>query len=373
MEGSDAVSPVRSDAESSVANQPDATITARPDGYAGHAVFASKRGGPDVLEVREIQLPPPGAGEVIVQVLAAGVAFGDQQLREGFQPARQPPVIPGYDVTGAVVAVGSGVTEPTVGANVAAWTGGTGGYATYVTVPAWAALEYPDDLGAELVASLILNYLTAYQLLARVAPVAEGATALIHPAGGSLGSALIQLGALRGLRMFGTASASRAESVRRMGAEPIDYRTEDYARRVRAEMPDGIDAIYDGIGGTSWRKGLALLRPGGHLAVYGVTEGFTKGRRDIRRMVGSVISAPRTSYLTYVQKSVGVTGFRIDAALAAHHDWFREDLGILIGMLRDGRITPTIHRVFPFSEAADAHRELGSGRAGGGKILLTPG
>lgn len=272
---------------------------------------------------------------------------GDQLLREGLQPEVRLPAIPGYDAVGVVVATGTGVVDVSVGAHVAVWTGGSGGYATHITVPAWDVVEYPAELRPDVVASSILNYLTAYQLLIRAAPVADGTTILVHPAGGGVGSALLQLGALRGLRMFGTASAARARLIADLGAEPIDYRTQDVAERVRAEAPDGIDAIFDGIGGSSWGKELSLLRPGGHLALYGVTEGIQNGRRSLPALLASAIRAPRTSYLTYFTRRVGVTGYRIDATIGAHLDWYRTDLQALLRLVQDGRLTPAIHRTFP--------------------------
>lgn len=349
----------------------DTAPAERRAGASGRAVFVRTTGGPDVLEVGTHPIAAPRRHEVMVEIRAAGVAFGDQLLREGLVPGARLPAIPGYDAAGVVVAVGSEVTDLTVGAPVAVWTGGRGGYATHITVPAWAAVAYPADLDPQVVASMILNYLTAYQLLTRAVPVADGATILVHPAAGGVGSALLELGALRGLRMFGTASAAKAQAVSRYGAEPIDYRKQDYAAYLRRAAPAGIDAIFDGIGGGSWRKDVSLLRPGGHLAIYGVTEGLTHGRRSLRGLLSSVVRAPRTSYLTYLRNSVGVTGFRIDAVLAAHPTWYREDLSVLLQLLQDGQITPPLQRSFPLEQAAQAHRELGSGRVSG-KIVLLP-
>ena len=339
-------------------------------GYTGRAVFVGHRGGPEVLEVRERHIPAPGPGDVVIAVRAAGVAFGDLLLREGLNPEARLPSIPGYDAAGVVLAVGTGVNDLAVGAHVAVWTGGTGGYATHITVPAWAAVEYPPELNPELVASLILNYLTAYQMLTRIAPVADGATILVHPAGGEVGSALLQLGALRELRMFGTASASKAHRLNQLGAELIDYRTQDYAQHIRVAAPKGIDAIYDGIGAGSWKKDLSLLQPGGRLVVYGLTDGLKNGRRNLPGLLGSLIRVPRTSYLTYFRQSVGVNGYRVDAAVAAHPAWYREDISALLQLLQEGRISPTVHQTFPLEQAAQAHQELGSGRAVG-KIVLT--
>ena len=208
-------------------------------GFAGRAVFATRWGGPDVLRVtaREVGLPAPD--QIVVEVEAAGVAFGDLLLREGLRRELRPPSIPGYDVAGVIRAVGSDVHDLREGDSVAVWTGGSGGYATHVVAPRTAAVRYPADLAAASVTSLVLNYVTAWQMLTRSVALDDGATILIHSAAGGVGSALLELGALRGMTMFGTASAAKADFVAGLGGIPIDYRNEDYTKRIRAAAPAG--------------------------------------------------------------------------------------------------------------------------------------
>jgi len=355
-----------------VHDTPIGTLQPTTAGFPGRAVFATKWGGPEVLQVGEHRVPAPGADEVVVEVRAAGVAFGDIMLREGLRRDLRPPTIPGYDAAGVIVAVGASVADMQPGDSVAVKTrGSTGGYATHVLAPRWAAVPYPAQLDPAPVTSLVLNYLTAFQMLTRAAPIADGATILVHSAAGGVGSALLQLGALRGLRMFGTASAGKARFVAQHGGIPIDYRSEDYVSRVRAEAPDGLDAVFDGLGGNSWRQALPLLRPGGHLVVYGLSSGFKDGRRSLPGLLREILRAPRTSYLTYFRKSVGVIGYGSDILIPARPDWYRHDLAHLIGLLADGAIAPAIHRTFPLADAAAAQRELGTGRATG-KIILRP-
>lgn len=181
----------------------------------------------------------------------------------------------------------------------------------------------------------------------------------------------MQLGALRGLRMFGTSSAGKAAQVAAMGATPIDYRTDDFATRLRTEAPGGIDAIFDGLGPTSWRSGYPLLRSGGVLVPYGLTSSFPDGRRSILRLIGMLARMPRTGYLDYFSQGVGVVGYSSGRMATEHRDWYRQDLGDLLDLLADGKIAPVIHRTYPLEEAAAAHEELGRGRATG-KIVLLP-
>ncbi len=339
--------------------------------FAGRAVFAPRWGGPDVLRVAERQVGPPDADQIVVEVAAAGVAFGDILLREGLQRQLRPPVIPGYDAAGVVRAVGSNVHDLREGDNVAVWTGGTGGYATYVVAPRTSAVRYPPELAAASVTALVLNYVTALQMLTHSVALADGATILVQSAAGGVGSALLELGALRGMTMFGTASAAKADFVTQLGGIPIDYRGEDYARQVRAQAPDGIDAVFDALGPASWKSALPLLRPGGHLVVYGASSISKNGRRNIPGLLNALLRAPRTGYLTYVLKGIGVSGYNSVKAISAHPDWFTQDLSHLLGLLAEGKIAPRIHRTFALEDAGDAHKELGAGRASG-KIVLIP-
>ncbi len=339
--------------------------------FAGRAVFATRWGGPDVLRAAERRIGPPNVDQIVVEVEAAGVAFGDILLREGLRRELRPPVIPGYDAAGIVRAIGADVHDLREGDHVAVWTGDTGGYATHVIVPRTAAVRYPADLAAPSVTALVLNYLTAWQMLTRSVALADGATILVQSAAGGVGSALLELGALRGMTMFGTASAAKAGFVTGLGGIPIDYRGEDYARQVRAHAPDGIDAVFDALGPASWKSALPLLRPGGHLVVYGVSSALKNGRRTIPGLLNALLRAPRPSYTSYFIKGIGVIGYASSKIIPAHPDWFTQDLSYLIGLLADGQIAPRIHRTFALEDAGEAHKELGVGRASG-KIVLTP-
>jgi NADPH:quinone reductase-like Zn-dependent oxidoreductase len=350
----------------------DARIAGDNTGTTARVVQVTRRGGPSVLAVREVRLPPPDEGEVLVRVEAAGVAFGDVQLREGLRRAALP-VVPGYDVAGTVIASGGKIDGPAVGDKVAVRIpGGTGGYATHVLVPAWAAVPYPERLDPHAVVALVVNYVTAWQMLSRSAPVTEGSTILVHSAAGGVGSALLQLAALRGLRAFGTASAGKADLVRSLGATPIDYRAGDVAAAVRSAAPEGVDAVFDALGSASWRQALPLLRPGGRLVVYGMSTTFAGGRLSIPGLLRNFARLPRTSYLAYLTRGIGVVGYNSEAMVRAHPGRYREDLARLIGLLDEGSISPLLHRAFPLDRAAEAQAELGSGRAIG-KITLAIG
>jgi NADPH2:quinone reductase len=356
----------------SLLDVPNVAQPASEPGFPGHAVFVTRRGGPEVLRLAERTVSVPGPDEIVVKVRAAGVAPGDVVLREGLRGDVPAPTIPGYDAAGLVIATGTNVADVHLGDHVAVRTvDGTGGYATHVRAPSEGAAVYPAHLPPESVTSLVLDYMTALQLLTRAAPIAGGSTILVHAAAGGIGTALLQLGKLRGLRMFGAASAGNASLVESHGATPIDDRNEEYLERVRAEYPDGFDAVFDGAGGPAWKHGLGLLRPGGHLVLYGMSSGFTSGRRDLLGIPSGVTRAPRTSYFKYISKSLGGTGTSSSILIPSRHDWFQHDLAHLIGLLDDGKIAPAVQEMFPLESARDAHHALGTGRVTG-KLVLIP-
>jgi NADPH2:quinone reductase len=185
-------------------------------------------GGPEVLKCVEEHLPKPGAGEVRVKILAAGIAFADVLMRRGLYPGTPKfPFTPGYDLVGNIDALGDAVSQFVIGQRVAALTM-IGGYSRYTVVPAGRLVPVPDGLDPAEAVSLVLNYVTAYQMLHRVAKLREGQRVLIHAAAGGVGTAALQLGRLAGLEMFGTASKAKHQLVASLGATPIDYRSESF-------------------------------------------------------------------------------------------------------------------------------------------------
>src|SRR5919112_674183 len=240
-------------------------------------VLLTKKGGPEVLEVVEREVPEPGPGEARVKVLATGVAFADVMMRHGLYPGvPEFPFTPGYDLVGEVEDLGPGVSAVAVGQRVAALTQ-IGAHAQYVSLPAEELVRVPADVDAAEAASLPLNYVTAHQMLFRVARVRPGERILVHGAAGGVGTALLQLGGLQGLEMYGTASAGKHDLVSGLGATPIDYKAEDFVERVRALTGDGMDAVFDHIGGVHVARSFATLHRGPRLLPYGLSSGLVSG------------------------------------------------------------------------------------------------
>jgi NADPH2:quinone reductase len=325
------------------------------------------------------ECPEPKAGEVRVRVMAAGVALPDVMMREGFHPETPAlPFTPGWDLVGVVERLGEAVSGMECGQVVVALPI-HGAYAEFVCLKPRELIPVPDGLDPAEVASLPLNYVTAYQMLHRSAEVSPGQTVLIHGAAGGVGSAQLQLGCLAKLKMYGTCSAPRAAAVAALGGIPIDYRNSDFVEEIRRLTGEGVDAAFDGIGGRNMWRSRKALRPGGKVVVYGLTSRLSGGRpasgRPGRRnrfgempifglyIVGGWILPGRRRVVPY----------SIQWLKRLRPAWFRQDLSILLDLLRRKMIQPVIAQRFPLAEARRAHELLGKEGVTGKIVLICSG
>src|SRR5262250_3181561 len=218
-------------------------------------------GGPEELEVVDAPLPTAGRGEVRVRVLASSLEYTDVVIRRHLYAQtmfRRPPFVMGYDVVGEIDQLGEGVSGFQIGDRVADMTV-VGSNAAYRTLRAKDLTRVPKDVDAAEAAALILSWTTAQQLLHRSARVQRGQRVLVHGAAGAVGQALLVLGKLAGLELWGTARGEQGALVRELGATPIDYQHEDFTRVV----PGGFDVVVDGVGEDGYRRSYAALKPGG--------------------------------------------------------------------------------------------------------------
>lgn len=334
-------------------------------------------GGPDALQVLEEECPEPKAGEVRVRVLAAGVSLPDLMAREGIHPETPPvPFTPGWDLVGVVDRLGTGVTGFQPGQVVAALPI-HGAYAEFVCLLARELVPVPSGLDAAEAVSLVLNYVTAYQMLHRSAKVRRGQRVLIHGAAGGVGTALLQLGRLVGLEMYGTCSAPGAPAVSSLGGVPIDYRQREFEQEIHRLTGDGVDAVFDGIGGKHIWRSRKALRPGGRVVAYGLTASLHGGRlasgRAGRRnrlhgipifglyILGGLLLPGRKRVVPYSIQWLK----RLKPAL------FREDLITLLRLLEEQKIKPLIARRFPLAAARQAQEVLGMGGVTGKIVLVS--
>ena len=329
-------------------------------------VILNEFGSPDVLQViTEATLPEPTAGEVRVRILAASATFTDTMVRKGvyFGFKEKPPLSPGYDMVGIVDKLGDGVTGLAIGQKVADLTV-FGAYTEYMLRPADSLVPVPDSVAAADAVSMVLSYVTAYQLLHRVAIVQRGQTILVHGAGGAVGTALLQLGKLLDLKMYGTASASKRELVEGLGAVHIDYAAKDFVARMQAE--GGCDAAFDFVSGENFKRSFLSLKNGGILVPYGFYD-------DAMGKGGSVaMDYMKVALWNILPNGKRTSFYSIGDLRKKHPDWFKEDLGVLFDLLAAGKLKPAIERMMKLEEAKEAH-ELIEQAAVKGRIVLEIG
>lgn len=325
------------------------------------SVIVTKRGGPEVLQVIENDLRPPSAGETRVKILATCVCLPDVQARYGRTPiAPRVPFVPGYAIIGVVDALGEGVTNIVAGDRVAALTV-FGGYAEYIFLDKEQLIPVPATLDPAAAVTLILNYIVAYQTLHRSAKVKAGDQILIIGASGGVGTALLQLGKLANLTMYGIASKSKHSVLIEHGAIPIDYHTQDFVEVIRRAEPAGLDAVFDGMVWGYLDRGFSLLRHGGTWVQYGNPLSFSGLLRLLSRLILFNVLPNGRSLKLY-----GTTTSKLGRRS------YLEDWAILFKLLEEGKIKPIIAHKFPILEAAQANALLESGQVIGNIVLLAP-
>lgn len=326
-----------------------------------HRVVVPRRGGSDVLRVVEEDLPKPQPGEVRVKVLAAGVSAYDVMLRAHWFPGfTRVPYTPGVDIVGVVDKLGDGASSVEPGQRVAGGPLPGGGYSEFICLPASELVPVPRGLDPAEAVCLVANYLTAYLAMHRAASVRSGERILVHGAAGGVGTALLQLGKRAGLEMYGTASPHNHELVSALGATPIDYRSDDFVERIHSLASDGVDVVFDAIGGPRqvWRSYQALRR-GGRLVWFGMAATSKSGTKII---------AP-TLLTVFLLKPIP-DGKRALINPNVDNAWYRETLTKLLGWLEAGRIKPVVAERIPLAEAARAHELLERGGHAGKVVLV---
>jgi NADPH:quinone reductase len=325
------------------------------------AVMITRPGGPEVLQTLELPIVEPGPGELRVAVRASGVGVTDLTMLAGdYMFAPKIPFVGGYEIAGVVEAVGADVTGFRVGQRVAALTV-HGGFAERLVRGAEHFVPIPDEVGDVEAVAVILNYVTAWQMIHRVAKVRAGQTALVTGAGGGVGTALLQLLRLAGTKTYGAASAGKHGLIAALGATPVDYRLGPIDRLIHAEKPAGVDFVFDAIGGANIGPCLRATRRGGMVVGYGfmaVDGALAKARMFWNLFIGARLRGRRGTFY-------GITLlYRKDAKP------FQEDLQKILALVARKQVIPVIAATFPLLEARRAIELLATGSVEG-KIVLT--
>ncbi|WP_427924470.1 NADP-dependent oxidoreductase [Streptomyces sp. cg40] len=299
-------------------------------------------GGPEVLEVAEVERPAPRANEILVKVRAAGLNPTDWKHRATGGFLGEPPFVLGWDVSGVVEAVGVGVARFKAGDEVfgmLSYPWGHGSHAEYVAAPARAFVHKPAAVDHVQAGALPLVALTAWQALVENADVQPGQRVLVHAAAGGVGHVAVQIAKARGAHVIGTASAGKHDFLRELGVdEAIDYRETDFAEAVK-----DVDVVLDTLGGETGLRSLRVLRPGG--------------------VVVSIIPIGKDDFYEEAER-LGVRAVRMLV------DADRADMEAIAELVETGKLRATIAGAFPLAEAAEAHRLGGTGRTSG-KLVLT--
>jgi len=338
-------------------------------------IIVTHYGGPDALRGIEEERPEPKNGEVCVRVLAAGVALPDILAREGVHPETPPvPFTPGWDLVGVVDRLGDGVSGIDSGQTVAAMPI-HGAYAEFICLPQHELVPVPSGLDAAEAVSLVLNYITAYQMLHRSAKARPGQRVLIHGAAGGVGTALLQLGRLAGLEMYGTCSLRGAPTVSDLGGIPIDYQHQDFVKEIHRLTNEGVDVVFDPIGGAHLWQSRKALRPGGRVVGYGLIssirgEGLASSRPGRRqRFRGTAMFGLYIAGGWLLPGRKRVVPYSIQTLKRLKPEFFRQDLVALLDLLQQRKIKPLIAQRFPLAEARHAQELLAKGGVTG-KIVL---
>ncbi|SMQ63199.1 NADPH:quinone reductase [Plantibacter sp. VKM Ac-1784] len=327
---------------------------------------------PSGLELATVPTPTPDAGQLLTEMEATGVSFAEQSMRKGRyfgQPAF--PFVPGYDLVGRVLEVGPGGDATLIGRRVATLTK-TGAWATHAVVAARDSILVPDRVSSEDAETVVVNGVTAWQMLHRAARVQPGQTILLFGANGGVGGILIQLARLHGVRVIGAASPRHHEALRAAGVIPVDYADPELATRVRELVPNGVDAVFDNVGGQTTRTAFGLLARGGTLVTYSIIS-TVGGTGPL--MAPFLLAIGQALLWTALPNGRSSTFYDLWAGHRFRPARFRRhleaDLGEVFRLLEHGDITANIAARFPLTEIVAA-MELAESRTLNGKVVLHP-
>lgn len=331
------------------------------------AVVITKHGGPGVLQVQERPDPQLGAGEVRIEVAAAGINFADVMARMGLYPdAPKTPCVVGYEVAGTILEVGEGIEDLMPGQRVVAGTM-FGGYSSQVVVSAKDIVALPDSLSFEQGAAIPVNYATAWAGLIGYGTLQPGERVLVHSAGGGVGIAATQIAKRSGAaEIYGTASPAKHERILELGVDrALDYTKSGWERGIGQ-----FDVILDAVGGKSFRTSYSLLRPGGRLVAFGAAAVVSGERRNLFTALGAVLRMPRFGLIKQMSESKSVIGLNM-LTLWKDRGTLAPWIEPLRAMLDDGTIKPVLAGTFAFERAGEAQQMI-TERRNLGKVVLTP-
>ncbi|KAM5274203.1 synaptic vesicle membrane protein VAT-1 homolog [Ctenodactylus gundi] len=325
------------------------------------------------LQSRPCAPPAPGPGQLTLRVRACGLNFSDLFARQGVAD-RLPslPLTPGIEGAGVVIAVGEGVSDRKAGDRVMVFTR-SGMWQEEVTVPAAQTFLMPEAMTFEEAAAFLVNYVTAYMVLFDFGNLRPGHSVLVHMAAGGVGMAALQLcRTVENVTVFGTASASKHEVLKKNGVtHPIDYHTADYVDEIKKISPKGVDIVMDPLGGSDTAKGYNLLKPMGKIITYGVANMLTGPKRNLMAMARTWWNQFSVTAQQLLQANRAVCGFYM-GSMDGDVELLSSVVARLLALYSQGHIKPHIDSVWPFEKVVDAMKQMQE-KKNVGKVILVPG
>jgi NADPH:quinone reductase-like Zn-dependent oxidoreductase len=336
------------------------------------AAVATRYGGPEVLEIRDVPAPEPAAGEVVARVRAIGLNFADLFARMGVYPLTPPPpFVPGLEFSGEVVSCGPGAGRFRPGDRIMGYSR-HGSHAELVSIHEAYAVPVPPALSFHEAAAFLATGLTAYHGLFRLAHLCPGERLLVHAAAGGVGLASVQLGRAVGAEVFATAGTEvKTALARKEGAtHVINYRREDFETEIRRLTGgEGVDVVMDSVGGRVYRKSWRLLAPMGRYVLFGVSAVTGSGgisRLKAARVFGQM---PLLFPPSLIGANKGLFGFNL-GTLHGKEAYFEKAIGELLEWHRKGGFRPVVGEIFSFDRIVEAHRHLQLGRSVGKVVVV---
>ena len=334
-----------------------------------YCVSIMKPGSPSVLKIQKMSMPIPKEDEVCIEVHFAGINFADTLMRLGLYQPRPPfPFTPGYELSGTINSLGSGVTGFEVGQRVVAAMP-TGGQSSHVTVKTSRVIPVPDEMGLDEAAAMPVTYLTAHHMLHYLGHLKKGETVLIHGGAGGVGTAALQICQWAGIEnVWATASGTKSGIIESFGGIPIDRHNQDFVGVIKeATGGRGVDHILDPIGGENLTRSLSVLAEGGRLYTYGMSAAAPSSKRSMLRAFLAWRKTPKFDPLKLMTRNRGVFG--VHMGTWKDEDAMSEQLHKIMDGIKLGHLKPVIDSVFDAEDVADAHQYIHDAK-NIGKVLL---
>lgn len=335
------------------------------------SIFLVKHGEADeAFEVREEPRETLKPDRIRIEVEASGINFADVMARRGiYKPAPNPPGVLGYDVCGRVTEVGPEAKGFQEGDRVAAITL-FGGYSSEVTTPWYAAIPIEEDTKAGIACALMTQGVTAYSAAWDLVSLWPGDRVLVHAAAGGVGTLITQIAKHKECEIWGTASKHKHEYAQSNGVDhPIDYRSKEFDEVIKEEYPEGLDVVFDNLGGSSFRKALKLLRPGGKIVAYGAANQNKGSDSGLWQSIKVAIGFGLYSPIPLIQKSQSIIGLNLLAMSKGRPDKMQKVMKATYALNQEGILSPYAEKTFPAEDCWKAHAFI-EGRQSMGKVVL---